>query len=90
MLDLMKKMLKKDPEERVDADQALNHEFFKLNADEEEEMISLEQLQEFGKGIKNDMEDGNSFVVRDNVINGNLDTVNETDSNAGITSFKKV
>lgn len=30
----------------------------------------------------------NSFVVRDNVINGNLDTVNETDSKAGITSFK--
>ena len=58
--------------------------------EEDEEMLSIDDLKEFGKNVKTEMEDGSSFVVRDNVINGNLDTVNETDSNAGITSFKKV
>ena len=90
MLDLMKKMLKKNPEDRLDAQQALNHEFFKINGDDEDEMLSIEELKDFGKDVKKEINDGNSFVVRDNVINGNLDTVNETDSNAGIMSFKKV
>lgn len=44
MLDLMKKMLKKNPEDRVDATSALNHEFFKMNEDEDE-MISVEELK---------------------------------------------
>ena len=67
----------------------MNHEFFKINEQDDNE-ISIEELKGFGKDVKKDIQDGSSFVVRDNVINGNLDTVNETVSNAGITSFKKV
>lgn len=47
-------------------------------------------LKDFNKDLKKDLDEASSFVVRDNVINGKLDTVNETDSKSGITSFKKV
>lgn len=48
-------------------------------------------MREFHENIKNGFdEDTNSFVIRENVINGKMDTVNETTSKGGITSFKKM
>lgn len=59
--------------------------------DEQEMEIDLSHLKDLHKNVQNGFDkEKNSFVVRDNVINGNLDTVNETDSNGGIQSLKKM
>lgn len=59
--------------------------------DDEEVQIDLSHLKELKDNMHNGFDkDKNSFVVRDNIINGNLNTVNDTDSNGGITSFKKM
>lgn len=90
-MDLIKKMLRSKPKDRVDAEEALNHEFFEGMNKEEEIEVDLSHMREFHENIKNGFdEDTNSFVIRENVINGKMDTVNETTSKGGITSFKKM
>ncbi len=88
--DLMKKMLEVDPNNRISAKEALEHNFFK---NEEHENIGDIEFEENDlKNLKTDInkkpDDTDSFVVRDNVINGKLDTVNETTSKGGIQSLK--
>ena len=51
----------------------------------------MQNLKDLKENIKNGFDkDNNSFVQRDNVINGNLNTVNDTGSNGGIQSLKGV
>lgn len=86
--ELLKQMLNPDGEERISAQEALLHDFFK-SMDEEEDEININlnlnklSLDKNNSGMKN------SFVVRENVINGNIDTVKDT-SNGGIMSLRKV
>lgn len=83
-------MLKKKPANRFNAEECLAHEFFADMPKEDDEVkVDLSHLKELNNNVMNNFDkDKNSFVVRDNVINGKLDTINETDSKGGITSFK--
>ncbi len=96
-LELLIKMLEVNPVKRLSAKEALDHEFFKTHGfgveKVKEEDILVNNLKEFNEGaqkgaIKAVVE--GSFVQRDAVINGELNTVNETNSDAGILSFKNV
>ena len=85
--DLLKQMLNSDGEERMTAQEALLHDFFtninkkdKINIDININKIAMNKNN---GGMKN------SFVVRENVINGKIDTVKDT-SNGGIMSLRKV
>ena len=70
-------MLKKNPKDRLSAKEVLNHPFFtKMNSD-----TQLQQIQYSSelKSAKVDMKKNSkdSFVVRDNLINGHTDTIKE-------------
>lgn len=84
-------MLKKKPQDRFTAKQCLDHEFFAdlPQIDEEDVKIDFTHLKELHNNAQEGFDqDKSSFVQRDNIINGNLNTVKETDSNGGIQSLK--
>lgn len=89
-VDLMQHMLEIAPEKRYSAADCLKHPFFKSN--EIEKHIDIENAAEL-KGISKNRPQADkksSFIVRDAVINGETQTVNETGSSVGINSFKNV
>ena len=99
ILDLLQKMLEMNPDKRISAKDTLNHDFFtsmedkhkKDGNDNEVVATNLKEFKDKEKAhIKNGDKDNLSFVVRDAVINGETNTVNETNSNAGILSFKNM
>ena len=101
VLDLLQRMLEVNPNKRVSAREALDHQFFKsfgpapvTPATIKEDEAVVTNLKEFKEAAKKvaaqGPADGSSFVQRDGVINGELNTVNETNSDAGILSFKNV
>ena len=101
VVSLLQKMLDVNPATRYSAKDALNHEFFKsFDCKESSEELDDEatlsnNLKEFNMkhklNLKNVKNDNNSFVVKEGgSINGEVNTVNETNSEAGINSFKNV
>ncbi len=101
VLELLQRMLEVNPIKRISAKDALADEFFKVYdpsagtpAIEAEAVGSnFKEVAEKNKqAVKEGKADAfDSFVVRDGgLINGELNTVNETNSNAGILSFKNV
>jgi len=97
VIELLQKMLEINPNKRCSAREALGEPFFKayaMSGETSEEPISND-VKDFvdknKKALKDNKLDNNSFVIRDGaVINGELNTVNETNSNGGILSFKNV
>lgn len=98
---LLQKMLDVNPSTRFSAKEALNHEFFKSfegkesTEDLDDELALSNNLKEFNAknkaNLKINANDNNSFVVREGgTINGEVNTINETNSEAGILSFKNV
>ncbi len=88
-------MLEVNPIKRISAKEALQHNFFQKfkkkesqNLDEEIGISNIEEFQK--KKLKIDPQDNNSFVIRENVIDGKTDTVQDSDSKGGIFSFKNV
>lgn len=99
ILDLLEKMLEVQPSKRISAKDALNHDFFKAfdthtkkdNMNDEVISQNLKEFQTKEKAqLKNANKDNLSFVVRDAVINGETNTVNDTNSDGGILSFKNM
>lgn len=101
VLDLLQKMLEINPIKRISAKEALADEFFKaydnnsgqpIPAETEPIVNNLKEAMDKNKqAMKDNKNENDSFVVRDGgVINGEVNTVNETNSNAGILSFKNV
>lgn len=96
VMDLIQKMLETNPRTRISARDALNHEFFKIydlsrsvNDKREEEKLSVNYSQIIkAKNGVNNLEGIDSFVIREGVINGEINTVDETNSQAGILSLK--
>ena len=100
VLELLQKMLEINPLKRASAKECLNDEFFKAydvssnNSVVETEPIvnnMKEAMDKTKQAMKDNKNENDSFVVRDGgIINGEVNTVNETNSNAGILSFKHV
>lgn len=99
-LDLLQKMLEVDPEKRVSAKDALNHKFF-TDVEDSSMLIEIEAPSEGifkayndnFKGIlaKEKMDGANSLIIRDPIITGKTNTVNDsTYSNGVIYSFKSM
>ena len=89
MVDLLKKMLNKDPEQRISAKDALAHEFMQkyesIEPEEEKEEIVHQNLDGFKQYLNQKQEinmdkyqDGSSLIIRKQVINGNLDSVKDS------------
>jgi len=98
--DLLIRMLEKNPDCRISAKDALRHRFF---SEIEEAKISLEkksfdhsQLTFFQQMVRNNnkkenFNEGNSFVMRDRDILGQVNSVcNSTNSNGAILSLKSM
>jgi serine/threonine protein kinase len=97
---LLQKMLDVNPTTRFSAKESLAHDFFKTldspdsSSDLDDDVTLANNLKEFN--LKNKVpiknkDENSSFVVREGgTINGNINTVNETNSNAGINSFKNM
>ena len=99
VLELLQKMLEVNPVKRLSAKECLADEFFKVydvnsGSSVEAEPITndlKEAIDKNKQALKDNKNENDSFVVRDGaVINGEVNTVNETNSNAGILSFKNV
>ena len=101
VIELLQKMLEVNPIKRYSAKDALADEFFKVYEVNEEvptrvqtDLISnnfKEGMDQNKKAMKDNKHENDSFVVREGgLINGEVNTVNETSSNAGILSFKNV
>ena len=91
--DLLKKMLAKDPANRLSAKQALNHGFFSLYSiqtpikSEEETILhndgkAFEELVQKQKNIQMDSssQEGSSLIVRKQLFNGETRTVSDSSS----------
>jgi len=101
VLELLQKMLEINPIKRISAKEALADEFFKVYDPSSGASIQVdsdpivnnpkEALDKNKQALKDNKNENDSFVVRDGgVINGEINTINETNSNAGILSFKNV
>jgi len=101
VVELLQKMLEVNPIKRCSAKEALNDEFFRVYevnggvkpAIETEPILNnfKETLDQTKQAMKDNKHENDSFVVREGgLINGEVNTVNETNSNAGILSFKNV
>ena len=89
-VDLLKKMLNKDPVKRLSAKQALKHPFFSLYSiqnqnDTKEETILhnnghkfQEMVQKQKQLVMENNQEGSSLIVRKQVINGEVQTVSDT------------
>jgi serine/threonine protein kinase len=99
--ELLQNMLEVNPIKRLSAKEVLADEFFKAygtnNAavstnDSNQTVSNLKEVVEKNKqAMKDNVNANNSFVVKEaNIINGEVNTVNETNSNGGILSFKNV
>lgn len=87
MVDLLMKMLEKDPEQRISAKQALQHEFmvkYNNGASGPEEVLH-ENVEGFKDYVNNNQEinmdkfnEGSSLIIRKQIINGNLDSVKDS------------
>lgn len=97
-LELLQKMLEIDPQRRVSAREALTHPFFKAygptpTIPEVKEPAIVENILEFkelAKKIPQPLPDGASFVQREPLINGEVNTVNDSNSDGGILSLKNM
>ena len=99
-LDLLMKMLENEPNKRISAKEALNHKFFAdfddngMPIEHDSAIISnkfSEYNQNFQKVRQNINNDMNSLVIRDKMITGNTQTVNESINSRGlISSFRNV
>ena len=97
VVELLQKMLEANPQKRCSAKEALQHDFFRSveppssTDDLDDETALTANLKEFREKNKlllnNKGNDNSSFVVREGVINGEVNTVNETNSVGGILSF---
>ena len=101
VLELLQKMLEVNPGKRCSAKEALNDQFFTVydlsggqQGTLDFEPITNNLKEEMDKtkiAMKDNRHETDSFVVKEGgVINGEVNTVNETNSNAGILSFKNV
>ncbi len=84
--ELLQKCLLVDPNKRISAKEALQHKFLN-NSDNTEIDFNSEKLKNINANLSNP-DDNSSFVVRENVINGKLDTINDSNSKGGIQSFR--
>lgn len=83
--DLLQKLLETDPNKRVSAKEALSHPFLASFADQdmiiEQNQEPQDRFQDFRNQqqiMANNLRQGNpgmSLIIRNNTINGNLDTV---------------
>lgn len=98
--DLLMKMLDKNPESRISAKDALRHQFF-LEVEEsripnEKKTFNHENLTSFQQTVRKqhrneNQNDANSFVMRENEIHGNLNSVcNSANSQGAILSLKSM
>ncbi len=77
-----------NPANRLSAYQCLQHPFF---SDSHQNEITVNSgLDKVGKFEKKKDEKPNSFFVNSGVINGQINTVNDCGSKAGMVSIKKV
>ena len=101
VLELLQKMLEINPSKRYSAKEALNDEFFRVYdlSGGQKQIVDvdpitnnfLEEMNKTKTAMKDNKRETDSFVVREGgLINGEVNTVNETNSNAGILSFKNV
>lgn len=100
VVNLLQRMLDVNPATRLSARESLNHEFFRsFNSKESTEDLddeaalysNLKVFNETHKIHLKNKNDNNSFVVREGgTINGQVNTVNETNSDAGILSIKNM
>lgn len=89
-VDLLQHMLEVNPDKRFSAAECLKHPFFKSSEAEKHLDIEVDQnLKDISKN-RPQADKKNSLVVRDAIINGETHTINETNSDAGINSFKNV
>ena len=91
-VDLLKKMLIKDPTKRLSAKQALKHPFFSLysiqnpETNTEEQIISnngtgfKELIQQQKQIVQQNMQEGSSLIVRIQLINGEIVSVSDSSS----------
>ena len=97
-IELLQKMLEIDPTRRLSAKEALDHPFFKAfgpapTVNETKEVSFVENIQEFKEATKKVVQiipEGQSFVQREGVINGEVNTVNDSNSDGGILSLKNM
>ena len=98
VVELLQKMLEVNPAKRCSAKEAVQHEFFRAadvpssteDMDDEFTLTSnLKEFREMNKVLLNNKagNDNSSFAVRENVINGEVNTVNDSNSAGGIFSF---
>ena len=102
--DLLQKLLEIDPEKRISARQALQHEYFsEINAINKVEEETLEEkLQRIEnmriyienykskEHIKENQAEVSSLIMREGAITGNTDTIDSFNSQGAISSFKNM
>ena len=88
-LDLLQKMLLKDPVERISAKDALEHAFMKMTDTSQpsdfEDIVLHQNVEGFKDFVENKKKieiekntDGSSLIIRKQVINGELNSVHDT------------
>ena len=76
-------MLTKYPGQRISAMESLQHEFFSdFEQIEETIMVNLEEFIKNKQVMKQDKQVADSFITRDNEINGKMDTIQEGGQNS--------
>ena len=97
--DLLKKMLEKDVDRRISAKEACSHPYLvgeskQMQVEETEQKSDESYMKGYQKQIeimKKNVNWNNSLVIRDHLINGNIDTLQEDFNQRGfINSFKSM
>jgi serine/threonine protein kinase len=76
--DLLKKMLKKNPDERISAKEAVQHHLFQLIEIEDDQKIKSKYNHYREKNIKINSDDDCSLIIREKIFNGKTDTVKDS------------
>ena len=78
--DLLKRMLKKNPDERITAKEALEHNMFKLLQEEEGEKkkSNFNKYREKKEFMKIKSDDDCSLIIRERILNGKIDTIKDS------------